>query len=135
MVKVKIETDEDGYITRTARAIDGTEMDDALVRRIIPGISKLDGDTLLYRCAFEVDADGYITGGGTDLAGDVDVPADELGTLVPGATKLTDGHLVVDQGKLAEMTAKAETPTPTAEQQMLASLALRVAQLQKGATA
>jgi hypothetical protein len=135
-MKIVLTANTDGYITQASTRIrDGdtsVEVADAVVSRIIPGISKITDGALLYRCAVETDADGYVTGAGTDPAGDTDLYADELTTLVPGATKLTDGHLVLDADKAAEIEAELNKVTPTAEQQMIASLTLELAQLKAG---
>lgn len=47
-----------------------------------------------------------------------------------GATKLIDGQLVLDTVKQAEIEAEANKVTPTAEQQLIATLSLRLAQLE-----
>lgn len=134
MVKIAVTYDNGGYIadyTTRVRDTDTVEyVDDALLSRIIPGISKIIDGALLYRCAVETDADGYVTGAGTDPSGDTDLYADELTTLVPGATKLTDGHLVLDADKVAAIEAELNKVTPTVEQQLIASLSLRLSQLE-----
>jgi hypothetical protein len=103
---------------------------DELLSRIIPGISKIQDGALLYRCAVDTDADGYVIGAGTDPSGDTDLYADELATLVPGATKLTDGHLVLDADKAAEIEAELAKPVPTAQDTINAELLKSVAQSQ-----
>lgn len=135
-MKITATYNTDGYITDYTTRVRDTDtvedVPDELLSRIIPGISKIADGALLYRCAVSVDADGYITGAGTDPSGDTDLYADELATLVPGATKLTGGHLVLDADKLAEIEAELNKVTPTVEQQMIASLTLELAQLKAG---
>lgn len=77
------------------------------------------------------DSDGYIDGWGTDYTDEnvVEVKQEELDTLAIGATKLVDGHLVVDEDKLAEI-SKPNVPQPTPEQQMIAALMAKVAKLE-----
>lgn len=91
---------------------------------------------------FSIDADGYIIGyqqeffDGTDwqtpfdVTNAVDVAPADLETIVMGATKLVDGQLVLDTVKQAEIEAEANKVTPTAEQQLIATLSLRLAQLE-----
>ena len=91
---------------------------------------------------FSIDADGYIIGyqqeffDGTDwktpfdVTGSVDVAPADLETIVIGATKLTDGQLVLDTAKQAEIEAEDSKVTPTTEQQLIATLSLRLAQLE-----
>ena len=138
MVKVVFTYDTSGYITHVDGRVKSRDIsedvDEALLPRIIAGMTKLKDGALLYRCAIFVDADGYIDGAGTDPDGDTDLYADELNELVPGATKLVDGHLVVDADKQAEIEAELNKVTPTAEQQMIASLTLQLAELRGGAS-
>ena len=74
---------------------------------------------------------GYIDGWGTDYTDEnvVEVKREELDTLVIGATKLVDGHLVVDEDKLAEI-SKYDVHQPTPEQLMIAQLTLKIAKLE-----
>ena len=134
MVKVVLTTGKDGYISQVETRIrDGNtpvEAADTLLSRIIPGISKLQDGALLYRCVVDTDADGYVTGAGTDPAGDTDLYADELATLVPGATKLTGGHLVLDADKASEIDAELAKPVATEQDTINANLLKGMAQSQ-----
>lgn len=65
-----------------------------------------------------------------DVTGSVEVAPADLETIVIGATKLIDGQLVLDTVKQAEIEAKANKVTPTTEQQLIATLSLRLAQLE-----
>ena len=91
---------------------------------------------------FDFDNDGYISGWSQaffdgymwqtpfDTTNAVEMTQADLDGISLGATKLTDGKLVVDDDKLAEITAKANQTTPTPEQLMINSLGLQVAALQ-----
>ena len=93
---------------------------------------------------FDTDADGYITGwqqefwdgkrwqAPFDTSKAVEVAPGDLDTIVMGATKLINGKLVVDEAKQAEL-EQPVTPQPTAEQQLIATLMLKVAKLEAGA--
>lgn len=75
------------------------------------------------------DADGYITGYGSDNA-DTDIDQTELDKIAIGASKLVNGKIITDASRIpAEPVA-----TPTAEQSMIAALALQVAELKAGGT-
>lgn len=134
MVKVAVTYDTDGYITDYTTRLSGAEtleeVDENLLPNIIVGITKLQDGALLFRCAVSVDADGYVTGAGTDPTGDTDLPADELAALVPGATKLVGGHLVLDAAKLAEIEADMARPVPTEQDSINAALLKSMAQTQ-----
>ena len=65
-----------------------------------------------------------------DVTGSVDVAPADLETIVMGATKLVDGQLVLDTVKQAEIVAEANKVTPTTEQQLIATLSLRLAQME-----
>ena len=94
---------------------------------------------------FSIDADGYIIGYQQeffdgkewqtpfDVTGSVDVTPADLETIVIGATKLVDGQLVRDKAKQAELEAEANKVIPTAEQQLISTLMLKVAKLEAGA--
>ena len=91
---------------------------------------------------FDLDGNGYIIGwqqeffDGTkwqtpfDVTNAVDVAPADLETIVIGATKLVDSQLVLDTVKQAEIEAEASKVTPTTEQQLIATLSLRLAQLE-----
>lgn len=91
---------------------------------------------------FDLDGNGYIIGwqqefyDGTkwqtpfDTTNAVDVAPANLETIVMGATKLVDGQLVLDTAKQAEIEVEANKVTPTTEQQLIATLSLRLAQLE-----
>lgn len=66
------------------------------------------------------DAQGYIDGWGTDYTEDtvVDLPQSELDTIALDATKLVDGHLVVDQDRLSELKAEMNKPTISEQEQI-----------------
>ena len=69
--------------------------------------------------------DGYITGYGSDNA-DTDIDDTELAKISIGASKLVDGKIVTDASRIPAN----PVATPTAEQQMIAALSLRLAQLE-----
>ena len=91
-----------------------------------------------------VDDDGYIQGWENeffdgsqwqalfDVEDAVDMHPADLDTIVLGATRYTDGKLVVDAAKQAEL-IEDDKPQPTTDQQMLAAVMLRVAKLEAGA--
>lgn len=77
-----------------------------------------------------IEEDGYITGWTDEQFADqtklTEVDQAELDTCVLGATKLTDGHLVLDTAKQAEI----NKPVPTDQDEVNASLLRTQAQLQ-----
>lgn len=95
----------------------------------IAGVSDEIYGVLMYRCAAEFDADGYITGIGTDPKGDIVIPAIDMAKVVIGASKLVNGHLVVDQAKANELTKAADTPEPDAQDLINAQMMKMTAQL------
>jgi hypothetical protein len=116
---ITYKTDEAGYILGYKQVAEGTdgavEVSDEVAGRIIPGVSKLDNGTLLYKCSVDLDTDGYVLGAGTDPSGTVDLPADEVASLTPVVCKLVDGHLVADATKQSHVQAESEaadTPEP-----------------------
>ena len=90
---------------------------------------------------FDTDVDGYITGWQQefydgrqwqtpfDTTNAVELTQTEIGTIVLGATRYTDGKLVVDESKQTQPV----TPQPTTDQKMLAAVMLRVAKLEASA--
>ncbi|WP_125581504.1 phage infection protein [Lacticaseibacillus suibinensis] len=96
------------------------------------------------RALFTLDSDGYIIGYQReffdgkewqtpfDTTNAVEVAPGDLDTIVMGATKLRNGKLVVDEAKQAEL-EQPVTPQPTAEQQLIATLMLKVAKLEASA--
>ena len=94
---------------------------------------------------FDLDGNSYITGWQQefydgkqwqtpfDTTNAVEVTLADLDTIVMGATKLTDGQLVLDTAKQAELEAEANKVIPTAEQQLISTLMLKVAKLEAGA--
>ena len=92
----------------------------------------------MVKVEFDIDVTGYVQGYTlapyADEKAAVEVDEIELQNCPFGATKLVDGHLVVDAAKLAEIEAELNKVTPTAEQQMIASLALQLAELRGGAS-
>lgn len=92
--------------------------------------SKTVDGVLMYLCTVETNAEGYVSGAGMDDNGDTWLIADELSALVPDATKLTDGHLVVDAAKLAEIEADMARPVPTAQDTINSELLKATAQSQ-----
>ena len=91
---------------------------------------------------FSIDADGYITGWQQefydgnqwqtpfDTRNAVDLSQSDLNGISLGATKLIDGQLVLDTSKQAELESEANKVTPTAEQQLIATLMLKVAKME-----
>ncbi len=61
------------------------------------------------------DDDGYVVGWGSDYNEDnvVELEQSELDSLVIGATKLVDGHLVIDEEKRQELIDEANKTEPT----------------------
>ena len=80
----------------------------------------------------DVDDDGYIASWGTDYTVEnmVEVDETELDKIVLGASKLIDGEIVVDKAKQVELEAEANKVVPTTEQQLIATLSLRLAQME-----
>jgi len=92
---------------------------------------------------FSIDADGYIAGfqqeffdGNKwqtpfDTSNAVEVTPVDLASVVLGASKVSaDGIITTDEDKRAELETEANKVIPTAEQQMIASLILKVAKLE-----
>ena len=94
---------------------------------------------------FDLDADGYIIGYQQefydgkawqtpfDTTNAVELSQSDLNGISLGATKLIDGQLVLDTSKQAELEAEANKVIPTAEQQLISTLMLKVAKLEAGA--
>lgn len=78
---------------------------------------------------FDIDSAGYIDGWTDAEFADqtklTDVDQSELDTCVLGATKLVDGHLVLDEAKQAEI----DTPVPDAQDLINAQMMKTTAQL------
>lgn len=91
---------------------------------------------------FDINDDGYIIGWQQefydgnqwqtpfDTSKAVEVAVADLATIALGATKWVNGKLVIDPDKHAELEAEANKVTPTTEQQLIATLSLRLAQLE-----
>ena len=94
---------------------------------------------------FDLDGDGYITGwqqeffdgyewrAPFDTTNAIELSQSDLNGISLGATKLIDGKLVLDTSKQAKLEAEANKVTPTAEQQLISTLMLKVAKLEAGA--
>ena len=82
----------------------------------------------------DTQADGFIYAWGTDYTSDnvVDIDENELKKIVAGASKLVDGKIVVDQKRVTDLYPADAMPTPTPEQQMIASLYARVTKIEDG---
>lgn len=80
----------------------------------------------------DTQADGFIYAWGTDYTSDnvVDIDENELKKIVAGASKLVDGKIVVDQQRVTDLYPDDAMPTPSPEQQLIATLSLRLAQLE-----
>ena len=99
-------------------------------------------DKKTIKILFDTDSSDYITGwqqefwDGADwqtpfeTTDAVNLPQAEIDKIVIGASKLIDGAIVVDNAKQAEIEAEASKVTPTTEQQLIATLSLRLAQLE-----
>ena len=99
-------------------------------------------DKKTIKILFDTDSSGYITGWQQefwdgvdwqtpfDTTNAVEVAMSGLDAIVIGATKLVDGQLVLDTAKQAEIEAEANKVVPTTEQQLIATLSLRLAQLE-----
>ena len=93
----------------------------------------------------DVDSGGYIIGYQSeffdgskwvtpfDTTNAVDLTRTKIDEIVLGASKLIDGEIVVDKAKQAELEAKTNKVIPTAEQQLISTLMLKVAKLEAGA--
>ena len=128
-MKYNLVRDSDGYVTSISRAkFGGEELSDQVVNLIIPKLTKFENGVITYRCRVDIE-DGYIVGIGTDLDGTIDLTREEIDSVIVGATKLVDGHLVVDEDKVAEI-SKSNVPQPTPEQQMIAALMAKVTELE-----
>lgn len=92
---------------------------------------------------FDLDGDGYITGwqqeffdgyewqAPFDTTNAVELSPTDLSTLCLGASKVSaDGTITTDADKKAELEAEANKVIPTTEQQLIATLSLRLAQLE-----
>lgn len=79
----------------------------------------------------DTQADGFIYAWGTDYTSDnvVDIDESELKKIVVGASKLVDGKIVVDQQRVTDLYPTDAMPTTSPEHQMIAALALDVAQM------
>jgi hypothetical protein len=102
-------------------------------------------DKKTIKILFDTDSSGYITGWQQefwdgvdwqtpfDTTNAVELAMSDLDAIVIGATKLVDGQLVLDTVKQAELEAEADKVIPTAEQQLISTLMLKVAKLEAGA--
>jgi len=90
-----------------------------------------------------INADGYITGyqqefydgkdwvAPFDTTNAIEVTPADLANICLGASKvLSDGTITTDDDKKAELEAEANKVIPTTEQQLIATLSLRLAQLE-----
>lgn len=95
---------------------------------------------------FDTDADGYITGWQQefwdgkrwqalfDTSKAVEVAPADLASICLGASKVSsDGIITTDEDKRAELEAEANKVITTAEQQLIATLMLKVAKLEASA--
>ncbi|WP_203628315.1 hypothetical protein [Lacticaseibacillus mingshuiensis] len=82
----------------------------------------------MVKVKLNYNSDGYIDGWTDEAYASPSATIVDVDTsmIVLGATKLVDGTLKIDEAKQAELYA----PKPTAEQQLIASLSLRLAQLE-----
>ena len=99
-------------------------------------------DKKIIKVLLDTDSAGYITGwqqefyDGTkwqtpfDTTNAIDLAQSDLNGISLGATKLIDGQLVLDTVKQEEIEAEANKVTPTTEQQLIATLSLRLAQME-----
>lgn len=92
---------------------------------------------------FDLDSNGYILGyqqefydgkdwvAPFDTTSAIEVTPADLASVVLGASKVSaDGIITTDEDKRAELEAEANKVIPTAEQQLIATLSLRLAQLE-----
>ena len=92
---------------------------------------------------FDTNADGYIIGYQQefydgkawqtpfDTTNAIEATPTDLANICFGASKVSeDGTITTDADKKAELEAKANKVIPTAEQQMIATLSLRLAQME-----
>lgn len=110
MVKVSFIRDDEGFITAVNYDQFGEEIDQSIVNKIIPNITKFDGETLSYRYEFELDADGYIVSSGTSIDGNMVLTKAQADSIIYGASKLVDGEIVVDTDKQQELADEAKKP-------------------------
>ena len=96
-----------------------------------------------FKVQFDLDDDGYIIGyqqefwdgvawqAPFDTSNAIEVTPTDLASICLGASKVSsDGTITTDADKKAELEAEANKVIPTAEQQMIATLSLRLAQLE-----
>lgn len=94
------------------------------------------------RVLFDTDEDGYIIGyqqefydgkawqSPFDTTNAIEVTPADLASVALGASKVSsDGTIMTDADKKAEIEAEANKPEPSPEHQMIAALTLEVAQL------
>lgn len=92
---------------------------------------------------FSIDSDGYIIGYQQeffdgkewqtpfDTTSAIEVTPTDLANICLGASKVSeDGIITIDAARQAEIEAEASKVTPTTEQQLIATLSLRLAQLE-----
>ena len=92
---------------------------------------------------FSIDADGYIIGYQQeffdgkawqtpfDTTNAIELSPADLASIALGASKVSsDGTITTDTDKKAELEAEANRPEPSPEQQLIATLSLRLAQLE-----
>ena len=88
----------------------------------------------MVKVEFDIDVTGYVQGYTlapyADEKAAVEVDEIELQNCPFGATKLVDGHLVVDADKQAELIAEAAKPVPTEQDSINAAILKSVAQTQ-----
>lgn len=98
------------------------------------------------RVLFTLDSDGYIIGyqqefydgkewvAPFDTSKAVEVAPADLAGICLGASKVSsDGIITTDEDKRAELEAEANKVTPTDEQALIATMAMKVAKLEAGA--
>lgn len=94
MVKVMISRGEDGTILAFEQRSDGEEITDRLFSKLIPGVSKIENETVLYRVELDVSEDGTIEGWGTNPSSGQWLPEQLVEQIVPGYSKIVNGHVI-----------------------------------------
>lgn len=111
MVKVKFDFSPTGIITKVMYTPQGEEYDEAIVKQIIPGVSRINLDGKVeYLYSLDFDEDNYIVGCSTNPRGNIVSTPEKMSSLIMGATKYVEGEFVLDESKAKELQDKEQEP-------------------------
>ena len=95
-MKYKIINDSNGVFQRLIpSSISGIRIDQNLKDKLITGVSRINDDgSVDYRVWVDRDSNGYISSWGTSTDGNEWYPEKLITQVVPGYSKIIDGHVV-----------------------------------------